>query len=129
MGDKLLQDECVCAGIRSACREGRSFQGRSLSQQPWALPGVNLTGREHVESRVRMHVVVPRIELAEVAFGDGRVGKETGEDRLSLDGRKVRFDVGIVVGGAWSAEQLLDAEFLEVGHGGARAHLGPAVAE
>ena len=66
VGDKLLQCESVCAGIGAACRQGRGFQRSSLSQQSWALPGVNLAGSDHVETGVRMHVIVPRVELADV---------------------------------------------------------------
>jgi len=44
--DKLLQCESVYAGIGTAGRQGRGFQRSSLSQQSWALPGVNLAGSE-----------------------------------------------------------------------------------
>ena len=127
--DKLLQCESVCAGIGAAGRESGGFQRSSLSQQPWALPGVNLVGSEHVETSVWVHVVVPWVELAEISFGFNLVSKVAWEGGQSLDRGEVRLDVRVIIGRARSAEQLWDAEFLEVGDGRARAHLSATVAE
>ena len=129
MGDKFLQGEKACTRIGRAGRERGDFQSRSVRQHAGALPSVHLTGCEHVKSGVRMHLVVPGIELVEVILGRGLVGKVTGKHGLGLDRRKVGFDVRIVIGRAWPTEELLDAQFLEVGLGRVRAHLGAAIAE
>jgi hypothetical protein len=131
IGNKLLQSESMCARryIGAASREGRGFQCSSFSQQARALSGMNLTGREHVETGVRMHIVVPRIELAEVIFRFSLGCKVTWEGWLSFDSGEVRLDVGIVVGCARPTEQLWDAEFPEVSGGRVRSHLSAAVAE
>ena len=129
IGNKLLHCERARAGIGAAGSEGRGLQRSSFSQQAWALPRVNLIGSQHVESRVRMHVVVPGIELVEILFGFGLAGEVTREGRMGLDSGKVRLDVRVVIGRARSAEQLWDAEFSEVGGRRVRAHLGTPVAE
>jgi len=129
IGNKLLHCECARAGIGAAGRKGRGLQCSSFSQQARTLPRVNLMGSQHVEASVRMHIVVPRIELVEIGFGFSLARKVTREGRMGLDGSKVRLDVRVVIGRARSAEQLWDAEFPEVGGRRVRAHLGPPVAE
>ena len=129
IGNKLLHCESARAGIGVTGRKGRGLQICSLSQQPWTLPRVNLTGRQHLEAGVRMHVVVPGVELAEIDLGFGLVSKVARKGGMGFDGGKVRLDVRVVIGCARSAEQLLDAELLEVGDRRVRAHLGAPVAE
>ncbi len=87
IGNKLLQCECARAGIDAAGRKGRGLQCRSFSQQARTLPRVNLIRSQHVEPRVRMHVVLPRIELVEIVFGFGLVHKVTREGRMGLTSR------------------------------------------
>ena len=98
IGNKLLQCECARARISAAGCEGRGLQRSSFSQQARALSRVNLIGSQHVEAGVRMHVVIPRIELAEVVFGFGLARKAAWEDRMGFDGSKVRLDVRVVIG-------------------------------
>jgi len=129
IGNKLLHCECAHARIGAAGCEGRGLQCSSFSQQARTVSRVNLIGSQHVEPRVRMHVVVPGIELVEIVFGFSLVSKVTWEDRMGFDGSKVRLDVRVVIGRARSAEQLWDAEFPEVGGRRVRAHLGTPVAE
>jgi hypothetical protein len=107
IGNKLLQSErlCTTSSVSAARREGRGLQCSSFSQQARALPGMDLGGREHVEAGVRMHVVVPRIELAEIVFSLGQGREVTWEGWLGFDGGKVGFDVGVVVGRARPAER------------------------
>jgi len=76
-----------------------------------------------------MHVIVPRVELAEIVFRFRLVSKIAWEGGQGLDRGEVRLDVRVIIGRARSAEQLWDTEFLEVGDGRARAHLGAAVTE
>ena len=108
IGHKLLQGESVrvTCSVGAAClrrqasHKGRGLQCRSFGHQTRALPGMDLGRREHVKPGVWMHVIVPRVELAEIVFSLSQGRKVTGEGGLGFDGGEVGLDVGVVVGRA-----------------------------
>jgi hypothetical protein len=74
MGNQVHQGERLYGAAGLSRGERGRLDGGPLRQEPVALPRMHLARREHVQARVRMDVVVPVVELTEIAV---RLGPST----------------------------------------------------
>src|SRR3990172_2373357 len=103
--------------------------GLALGQERRGLSRMDLVGRQHVERRQPMDVVVPSVEAGEVGDGGRDVAEPAGIDGMRLDGPEVSFDARVVIWRAWPTEELRDAQLEEVLAGRVGAHGRAAIAE